>query len=192
MQTDGRRARGDATRLAVARKAADIATVDGLDAITVGGLAAATGVSKSGILTVFGNREAIQLAAVATARQVYVDTVVSPAFAAAPGAQRLRALVESWRAYLLADTFPGGCFLAATSVEFGHRHGQVADAVRAMKREWLDLLESQFAKAGAADPATRAFQLDAYFEAGNTRRGLFWEDEELERAARLALELIDA
>lgn len=187
---DGRRARGDATRQAVARTAADIATLDGLDSITVGGLATATGVSKSGILTVFGTREAIQLAAVAAARRVYVDTVITPAFAAAPGRPRLRALVETWRAYLLADTFPGGCFLAAASVEFAHRRGPVADAVREMKRAWLDLLEAEFAQAGVPDPATSAFRMDAYFESGNTRRGLFWDDEELERARTLALELI--
>lgn len=176
----------------MAREAADIATVAGLDSITVGGLATATGVSKSGILTVFGNREAIQLAAVAAARRVYVDTVISPAFAAAPGRPRLRALVESWRAYLLAGTFPGGCFLAAASVEFGHRRGPVADAVREMKRAWLDVLETEFAQAGAADPKESAFRMDAYFEAGNNRRGLFWDDDELERARTLALELIDA
>ncbi|WP_449561141.1 TetR/AcrR family transcriptional regulator [Mycolicibacterium mageritense] len=76
---DGRRARGDATRRLVARAAADIATTHGLDGITVGGLSASTGVSKSGILTVFGNREAIQLAAVAEARRVYIDVVIRPA-----------------------------------------------------------------------------------------------------------------
>ncbi|MGZ4475674.1 MAG: TetR/AcrR family transcriptional regulator, partial [Nocardioides sp.] len=80
--TDGRRARGDATRQAVARAAADLATMAGLDSISVGQLATATGVSKSGILTVFPNREAIQLAAVAEARRVYVDAVIRPAWPA--------------------------------------------------------------------------------------------------------------
>lgn len=190
MSSDGRRARGDATRLTVARAAADIATLDGLDSITVGGLATTTGVSKSGILTLFGNREAIQLAAVAAARRVYVEVVISPALAAAPGRARLRALVASWCDYQRANTFPGGCFLAATSVEFGHRRGPVADAVRVMKRDWLDLLEAEFATAGATDPTQSAFLLDAYFEAANTRRGLFWDDTELDRARRLGLELI--
>ena len=68
---DGRRARGDVTRALVAREAAMTATVSGLDSITVGGLAAATGVSKSGILTVFGSRENIQVAAVTAARRIF-------------------------------------------------------------------------------------------------------------------------
>ncbi|MCG7607006.1 MULTISPECIES: TetR/AcrR family transcriptional regulator [Mycobacterium] len=183
---DGRRARGDATRRLVARTAADIATTHGLDAITVGGLSASTGVSKSGILTVFGNREAIQLAAVAEARQVYIDVVIRPALSCRPGAARLGALLDSWVAYLRAEVFPGGCFVTATSVEFGHRTGPVADAVRNLKREWLDLLENEFSAAGSPDPAEDAFRVDAYLCAGNTRRELFGTDAGLEWARALA------
>lgn len=189
-RSDGRRARGDATRQKVARTAADIATRDGLDSITIGQLATVTGVSKSGILTVFPDREAIQLAAVATAREVYIDAVIRPALAATAGAPRLRGLVEAWVAYLKADTFPGGCFLAAASVEFGHRRGPVAEAVRDLKRAWLDVLERELAAAGHADPVESAFRLDAYLEAGNNRRGMFWDDAELDRARDLALSLI--
>src|SRR6478672_13137731 len=100
--SDGRRARGDLTRRTAARRAAMVATVSGLDAITVGGLAADTGLSKSGILTVFSNREAIQLAAVAEARRIYIDTVIRPAWAAEPGRERLRSLLDSWVAYVRA------------------------------------------------------------------------------------------
>ena len=68
--TDDRRLRGERTRRTAARAAADIATTHGLDSVTVGSLAAATGLSKSGILTVFGTREEILVAAVAEARRV--------------------------------------------------------------------------------------------------------------------------
>jgi len=189
-QTDGRRARGDATRRTVAQVAAAIATVEGLDSISVGRLATVTGVSKSGILTVFGTREAIQVAAVAGARRIYRDSVIAPAWGAEPGRPRLRALVDSWVEYLLAGIFPGGCFLAAASTEYGHRQGPVAEAVRALQREWLDLLERDFATAGSADPASDAFLLDAVLVAGNRRRELFWDDTELDRARRMAHELI--
>jgi AcrR family transcriptional regulator len=163
-----------------------IATVSGLDAITVGGLAADTGLSKSGILTVFPNREAIQLAAVAEARQIYIDTVIRPAWGAERGAARLRALFDSWVDYVRNETFPGGCFLANTAVEFGHREGPVAEAVRDLKREWLDLLERELARAGVADPAEAAFRIDSYFDAANTRLQLFGDDTALDRARRLA------
>jgi AcrR family transcriptional regulator len=189
--TDGRRARGDLTRRTAARQAAMTATVSGLDAITVGGLASQTGLSKSGILTVFPNREAIQLAAVAEARRIYIETVIRPAWSAEPGRERLLAIFDQWVAYVRAETFPGGCFLANTSVEFGHREGPVADAVRALKREWLDLLEAELATAGSDDPAGDAFRIDAYFDAANTRLQLFGDDAALTRARRLAEEVLD-
>lgn len=187
---DGRRARGDLTRRTAARKAADIATTHGLDSITVGSLATATGLSKSGILTVFGSREAIQVAAVAEARRVYVAEVVAPAWPTSPGRDRLRALMESWVAYLRARVFPGGCFVSVVSVEYGHRDGAVADAVRALKREWLDLLERELREAGAGDPVDDAFRIDALLTAGHARRELFDDDAELDRARRLALAVI--
>jgi AcrR family transcriptional regulator len=188
---DGRRVRGDATRRTAARKAAEIATTHGLDSITVGSLAAATGLSKSGILTVFGNREAIQVAAVREARQIYRETVIAPAWGAEPGRPRLCALIDSWINYLRTRVFPGGCFVAATTVEYGHRQGPVAEAVRRLKREWLDLLESELIAAGSPDPATDAFCIDAFLTAGNTRRELFDDDAALVRARDLALQVVD-
>lgn len=189
-RADGRRARGDLTRRTAARKAADMATTHGLDSITVGSLATATGLSKSGILTVYGSREAIQVAAVAEARRVYVAEVVAPAWLARPGRDRLQALLESWVRYLRARVFPGGCFVSVVSVEYGHRTGAVAEAVRALKREWLDLLERELAAAGSADPVDDAFRLDALLTAGNARRELFDDDAELDRAHRLALAVV--
>ncbi|KAA1424777.1 TetR/AcrR family transcriptional regulator [Mumia zhuanghuii] len=189
--TDGRRARGDATRRKVARQAADTATMHGLDSLSVGGLATATGVSKSGILTVFENREAIQLAAIGEARRVVIAEVVAPVWSAEPGAKRLRALVESWAAYVRRRVFPGGCFLVTSSAEYGAQAGPVADAVRALKHEWLDLLAADVAAAGG-DGRTVAFQVDAFLAAGITRSVLFDSDDELDLALACALDVIDA
>ncbi|MFD1824201.1 MULTISPECIES: TetR/AcrR family transcriptional regulator [Mumia] len=189
--TDGRRARGDATRRKVAREAADVATLHGLDSLSVGGLAAATGVSKSGILTVFANREAIQLAAIAEARRVVIAEVVAPVWSTEPGAPRLRALVESWAAYARRRVFPGGCFLVTSSSEFGAQEGPIADAVRALKQEWLDLLAVDAVAAGG-DGRTVAFQLDAFLAAGITRSVLFDSEAELDLALACALDAIAA
>jgi len=187
---DGRRARGDATRRRVAREAAMVATVSGLDSISVGGLAERTGVSKSGILTVFGNREAIQVAAVAEARRIYQEVVIGPAWHLPPGRERLRGLLEAWKDYVLSAVFPGGCFLATTSAEYGRRDGAVADAVRRLEREWLDLLEGELATAGSASPVDDAFRIDALLVAGVTRYQLYGERADLDRGCRLALEVV--
>lgn len=147
--------------------------------------------SKSGILTVFGSREAIQLAAVAEARQVYIDAVIAPAWGEPRGDARLRSLLEAWVAYLLDEVFPGGCFISATSVEYGRRDGPVAGAVRDLKTEWLHLLEQQLAAAGSAEPQLDAFRIDAFLAMGNSRRELFGDDAELTRAHALALDVIE-
>ncbi|BBG01161.1 TetR family transcriptional regulator [Pseudonocardia saturnea] len=167
-----------------------MATTHGLDSISVGSLARSTGLSKSGILTVFGTREAIQVAAVAEARAIYLDAVVTPAWGHESGRPRLRALLDCWVAYLRAEIFPGGCFIVASTAEYGRREGAVADAVRALKREWLDLLESSLREAGVGDPAGDAFRIDAYLCAANVHRELFGSEKELDRARELALELI--
>ena len=168
-----------------------VATVSGLDSITVGTLSERTGVSKSGILTVFGSREAIQVAAVAEARRIYREQVIAPAWGNAPGGPRLRALLEAWRSYVDAGVFTGGCFLATTSVEYGHREGPVADAVRRLKREWLELLERELRANGSEHPDDDAFRIDAYLDAGTTQRQLYGDAGELDRALRLALAVVD-
>lgn len=138
----------------------------------------------------FPNREAIQIAAVAEARRLYRHHVIGPAWPADPGVPRLRALLENWVAYLRHGVFPGGCFIAATSVEYGHRDGPVADAVRTLTREWLHLLESELSTAGREAPSDDAFRIDAYLRAGNTRFQLFGDAGELDRAHRLALHVL--
>ena len=152
--------------------------------------AATTGVSKSGIRPVFGTREAIQVAAVAEARRLYREWVIAPAWDEPAGVARLTSLVEHWVDYAKAGRFPGGCFVAATSVEFGHREGPVAESVQRLKREWLDLLEADLAVAGSTAPADDAFRIDSYLNMGNTRHQLYGESAEIDRAARLALDVI--
>ena len=189
-QVDGRRRRGDATRRRAARHAADLATLGGLETVTVGRLAAGTSLSKSGILTVFGNREAIQLAAVAEARRVYVAHVVAPAWHREPGLSRLRGVLDNWFAYVTDRVFPGGCFLLTTSVEYAAQEGPVADAVRALKQEWLDLLRAEVAAAlpdtaaGRRRAAEAAFEIDAFLSAAHVRHRLLRDDDGLALARR--------
>lgn len=166
------------------------ATVSGLDSITVGSLAEQTGVSKSGILTVFPNREAIQLAAVAEAREMFLEHVVLPVWNKEPGRKRLRAFIDSWVQYVRDGVFPGGCFVAIAAVEFGTRDGVVPDAVRALKREWLDALAAEFRVAGSRHPDDDAFKVDAFLAAGSASYELFDDARALTRARKFALEVI--
>lgn len=188
--TDGRRARGDATRRLVATQAAKDATLFGLEATTFGDLAARTGVSKSGILSAFGSREKLLEAAVIAAREIYVGEVLSPASAASGGRDRLHAALDAWLSYAKRHVFPGGCFLASAGVEYAGQDGPVADRVRALKREWLDYLTHHLTRAGAADPVARALQIDSLLVGGIATWRLLAEDSVLDVAVAGARELV--
>ncbi|MFC3966233.1 TetR/AcrR family transcriptional regulator [Nocardia jiangsuensis] len=168
---DGRRAKGDRARAAIAHRAAHIASVDGLTGLSLARVADELGLSKSGVATLFGTKEALQQAAVAAARAVFVENVVRPALAHPRGAVRLRTLVDAWFAFITAPVLRGGCFRVATLAEFDSRPGPVRDAVAADHHDWLSFLTRQIGHVHA-EPELLAFQVDALVAAANTANQL--------------------
>ncbi|WP_306361914.1 TetR/AcrR family transcriptional regulator [Nocardia sp. CC227C] len=160
-------------RAAIARHAADVASAEGLTGLSLGRLASDLGLSKSGVATLFGNKEKLQLAAVRSAREVFVDTVVRPARSEPEGWPRLRALIGNWLDYVDEPVFPGGCFRVAGTVEFDSRPGPVRDALEADRADWFTVLEHEIRRAQeqgyvtGRDPHRLAFQLDALVGAAN-------------------------
>ena len=187
---DRRRLRGDESRRSVLAHAVDTATVDGLDGLTIGRLADASGHSKSGIATLFGSKEQLQLSVVAAAREVFIDRVVAPARARTPrGLVRVSALLSDWLAYSRDRVFSGGCFFAATSVEFDARPGVVRDAIVAASGDWEDYLTVSIEHAMAAgelplldDARQLTFEMVSFLEAANTRSLLYASAEPYRRA----------
>lgn len=171
--SDRRLLRGARSRRTVARQAADVASLEGLNGLSIGRLATDLGLSKSGVQTLFGTKERLQVAAVESAREAFLDAVVAPASAAARGAPRLRALTERWIAYVEAPVFPGGCFWAANLADFDSRPGTVRDALLGQHRDWLDLLAGELREAVRAkeiaelDAELAAFEIDAVLTAAN-------------------------
>ncbi|WP_109528263.1 MULTISPECIES: TetR/AcrR family transcriptional regulator [Nocardia] len=172
--TDKRLLRGARTRSTVLRRAVDLASLDGLEGLSFGRIAADTGLSKAGVQTLFRTKEILQLAAVDHARDLFIEAVVDPARAEARGGARLRALVENWIVYAETPLFLGGCFRAANMTEFDSKPGPVRDALLRDQRDWRALLANQFRHAATAgesaqtDPQLAAFQLDAVLLAANT------------------------
>lgn len=180
---DGRVLRGEQTRATVLDRAMAIASVEGLDGLSIGRLAAELDVSKSGVFARFGSKEELQLATIAAAREVFVDTVVRPAFEAPPGLPRLSRLVEGWLDYSRGRVFPGGCFFLSASAEYDARPGRLRDAVAATLREWWALLRRAVDDArqlGQLDPATDprqlAFELAALVSAADAASVLTDDD----------------
>jgi AcrR family transcriptional regulator len=161
------RAPGDRSRARVAEQAARLATVEGLEGLSIGRLAEATGVPKSSIYALFGSKEELQLATINAARDNFIAEVVSPALASTtPGKERLLALCDGYLSYVERRVFPGGCFFVAASAEVGARPGRVHDEVARVQQQWRDLLarEAQAATqdgrlASDDEPAQLAFEL---------------------------------
>ncbi|MFI0243045.1 TetR/AcrR family transcriptional regulator [Streptomyces sp. NPDC016845] len=183
---DRRLLRGARSRRTILRRAVDVASLDGLDGLSFGALATDLGISKSGVQTLFGTKEKLQLETVKCADDAFVEAVVRPSHAAPHGAPRLRALVEAWIVYAAEPLFAGGCFWAANLTSFDSRPGPVHDALFAGRRRWSTLLADELHHAGTADAELAAFQLDAVLLAVNT--ALRCGDEAVVERARAVTE----
>ncbi|WP_427895386.1 TetR/AcrR family transcriptional regulator [Kribbella sp. GL6] len=194
---DGRLARGDQTRRAVLRRAVDIASVDGLEGLSIGRLATELGISKSGLFAHFGSKEELQLATVRAARRIYADNVVIPAYEIEPGLGRVWALSRHWLDYSQSRVFPGGCFFQKVSHEYSARGGAVHAYLAEVHSEWMGLIETAITEAVdrgelTADPAQLAFDLNAYYEAANLASILHNDETGYHRARRAVQERLAA
>src|SRR5215470_18168944 len=171
-----KRADGERTRGAILREAASLATVDGLEGLSIGNLAAAIGMSKSGLYAHFGTKQELQLATVDEAERILSEEVVQPALAAPPGLGQLAAVCEAFFSYVERRVFPGGCFFVATALEMGARPGPVKDRVAAITSGFTALLASFAATAieqhelpAREDPGRLAFELHAILLGADTK-----------------------
>jgi AcrR family transcriptional regulator len=181
--------KGQRTREAILDEAARLATVVGLEGLSIGELARATGMSKSGLYAHFGSKLDLQLATIERARQTFVVEVLRPALQAPKGIERLLAACEAFISHVERRVFPGGCFFSAAAVDVGSRPGPVHDAILAQRLDWLAILERLAAEATElgelepdADPAQLAFELQALLVAANTSFILQGERGAFERA----------
>jgi AcrR family transcriptional regulator len=149
------RSDGERSREAILDAAAELATVEGLDGLSLGRLAEVTGISKSGVFGLFGSKEDLQLATIDKARQVFVGEVVESALDAPPGRDQLYALCAGYLDHVERRVFPGGCFFASVASEVGSRPGPVRDRVASEQKRWTGLLlenAREAVRSGELDP----------------------------------------
>ena len=170
------RADGERTRGAILRTAASLATVDGLEGLSIGNLATATGISKSGLYAHFGTKRELQLATVTEAERILTEEVIQPALAARPGLAQLEAACEAFFSYVQRRVFPGGCFFAATALEMGARPGPVRERVAAIQSDFTAMLRAfavtaleQHELPAREDPDRLAFELHAILLGADTK-----------------------
>lgn len=183
--------KGVRTRTSILERAVDLASLEGLQGLTIGRLAEELGMSKSGLFAHFGSKEELQLAVIEAASERYIREIFRPAISLPRGFPRLMAICRSWLSYIERRVFPGGCFFAAASFEFDGRPGIVRDQIRKLMNDWIGALEKAILMAQAEghldpnlDPAQLAFELNALFFGANFAYYLRDDKQALERAQR--------
>ena len=191
--------KGEETRTGILDRAVNLASLEGLEGLTIGRLADGLSMSKSGLFAHFGSKEELQLAPVEAARNRFVGEVVRPALTAPRGYPRLMAICRAWLDYVQREVFPGGCFFAAASFEFDGRPGPVRDAIAVAMDAWLETLEKAIRLAKdeghldpKVDPAQLAFELNALFFGANFAWNLRHDKKAFARAERAIRERLES
>jgi AcrR family transcriptional regulator len=179
------------TRTAILRHAVDVGSIDGLEGLTIGRLAADLGMSKAGVIGQFGTKERLQLAALDLAADMFGAAVWAPAEHAAPGLPRLLAVCEGWARYAEDPPFAGGCFMAAVSHEFDAREGRVHEALGEVLTVWrrtlvrdVHIAVEQGDLPADTDPEDIAFALDALASGVTPARRLLGDEATANRCLR--------
>ncbi|MGQ0545600.1 MAG: TetR/AcrR family transcriptional regulator, partial [Betaproteobacteria bacterium] len=189
--------KGEQTKAAILDEALKVASKLGLEGLTIGGLADAAGMSKSGLFAHFGSREELQLAVLEHAAQRYGETVLMPALKIERGLPRLRAMFEHWLDWTIASNLPGGCIMIAAAAEYDDRPGPIRDAVianqhrgNAVTRKAVRLAIEEGHLEPDTDPEQITFELLGIVLATHNHRRLLGDKEARKRALTAFDELV--
>ncbi len=185
------RSDGERSRKAILQQAAQLATVEGIDGLSIARLADAVGMSKSGLFAHFGSKEELQLATIEAANEVFTEHVVAPAAGAPTAFERLQRLTEAFLQHVQDDVFLGGCFFASVVAEMDMQPGPVRDLAIRLVDEWFESLVEAGREAQAEgtidpaeDPRQLAFELDAFMLMANFQYVAHRDCDAIERARR--------
>lgn len=194
VESDGRRVRGRRTRESILEAAADLASVEGLEGLTIGRLASELGMSKSGLFAHFGSKEELQIATYRAASERFARSVIVPSRSLPRGRARLEQLLSDWLDYFRAEVFRGGCFFKAVVPEYDSLpDSPVRQVVVEGVRDFQQFLAREVRKAQEAgdldpamDPDQLAFELDSLGSGANHQFQLF-RDERAFAVAKAAI-----
>lgn len=132
--------KGTETKSTILDEAMAMASVYGLNGLSIGTLAERTGLSKSGLFAHFGSKEALQRSILESTIEWFTQDVIQPALQEPRGEPRIRALFERWLSWNRNDGLPGGCPLITASIELDDQPGPVRDFLAQQQTRWSDFL----------------------------------------------------
>jgi AcrR family transcriptional regulator len=131
--------KGQETRTAILDHAVAIASEVGFTGLSIGQLAAQSGMSKSGLFAHFKSKEALQLETLEWARERFTALVIRPTLAAPRGERRVRALFDRWLDWE-TEALRGGCIFVTATAEYDDRPGPMRDALVRNQQDWMDFV----------------------------------------------------
>ena len=134
------RSKGALTKAVIVDQALKIASHQGLEGLTVGLLAEALAMSKSGVFAHFGSREGLQLAVVREYYRRFEAQVFQPALQEPKGLARLQKMINLWMQTSIQE-LSAGCIFISGAVEFDDRPGPVRDELVRSVQTWRAALK---------------------------------------------------
>jgi len=129
--------KGDDTRERILERAFRMASRDGLEGLSIGGLAESLAMSKSGLFAHFGSKEELQVEVLQAAARRFEDSVMRPAFRAPRGTPRIRHFLENWLHWVNSPD-GAGCLFVTAAVELDDRDGRPREVVVEEQRKLQD------------------------------------------------------
>lgn len=162
--------KGALTKAMIVDRALKIASGQGLEGLTVGLLAEALGMSKSGVFAHFGSREELQLAVVREYYKRFEARVFQPALLEPKGLARLQKMIHLWMQTSIQE-LSAGCIFISGAVEFDDRPGPVRDELVRSVQIWRAALKRAIEQAVEVGdlkkdctPETMLFQIYSYVQ----------------------------
>lgn len=164
---EARTDRSGLTLAAILDTALDMARAEGLESLTIGEVAKRLGLSKSGVFSRVGSREALQIAVIEEYDRRFLQAVFTPAMREARGLARLAALMKRWLDYV-RTVEQRGCLYVAGAFEYDDREGPVRERLLEGVTRWRAALRRAVQQAvdegelrADTDAEQLAFEMDA-------------------------------
>lgn len=147
--------KGADTKLVILKAGLKMASRLGLESVTIGSLAKATGLSKSGLFAHFQSKENLQVAILRYAGEVFAENVLVPALVVEGGLERIRAMAGNWIHW--TEDLTDGCIFSSAGNDFKNRPGKVRDFLINQQADWVGCLQ----RLGESARRKGAFRQDA-------------------------------
>lgn len=144
---DAKTQKSELTRAAIVGAALDLAAAEGLEAITLQAVADRIGLSKSGVFSRVGSREALQIAVIEEFGRRFIADVFVPSMQQPKGLPRLNEIVRRWIVRTRDVEAQSGCIFTAGAFELDDREGPLRDFLLGEVTRWRAALRRTVAQA---------------------------------------------